>query len=215
MAARTIQKVYEILPTLNLERFEVIAVDDGSKDKTGEILDGLAKRYAHLSVIHHSPNRGYGGALKSGLYNSRYEWIFFSDGDLQFDLAEISKLTEKSSQADLIIGYRCNRAEGLIRHLNTFLYGFLIRFLFGLEVKDIDCAFKLIRKKAIETIPPLESEGALISAELLIKAKKTGFKIIEVPVSHYPDLAGGSTGAKMSVILRMFREVFRLFRKLR
>lgn len=215
MVSRTIQKAYEVLPTLNLEKFEVIAIDDGSQDKTGAILDKLVLQYPHLSVIHHSPNRGYGGALKSGLYNSRYEWIFFSDGDLQFDLAEVSMLIEKSDRADLVVGYYLGRSVSFVRKLNTFLWDNLVRFLFGIRVSDIDCGFKLIKKEVIDKIPPLESNGAFISTELLAKAQKCGFRIIEVGVHHYPDAAGGSTGANLKVILKAFGDLFRLWKKLR
>lgn len=206
---------YRILPTIGLNRFEVIAVDDGSKDKTGAILDRLkSSEFIDLLVIHHSPNRGYGGALKSGFYNSHYEWICFTDGDLQFDLREIEKLIEKSDEADLVVGRYLSRSAPLIRKINTFFWDNLVRILFGIKVKDIDCGFKLIKKEVIEKISPLESDGAFLSTELLAKSQGMGFKIVEVPVHHYSDTAGGSTGAKPEVIIKAFVDLFRLWKKL-
>lgn len=211
-----IRLAYRILPTLDLEKCEVIAVDDGSKDATGAILDLLkSSEFADLLIVHHSPNRGYGGALKSGFSNSHCEWICFTDGDLQFDLWEIKKLIEKSDEADLVVGRYLHRSAPLIRRINTFFWDNLVRLLFSIKVKDIDCGFKLIKKEVIEKISPLESNGAFLSTELLAKAQKAGFKIVEVPVHHYSDLAGGSTGANPRVIIKAFVDLFRLWRKLR
>jgi len=215
-AKEAIRLAYRVLPGLGLERFEVLAIDDGSKDETGAILDQLkSKDYPDLVIIHHFSNRGYGGALKSGFYNSHYEWICFTDGDLQFDLKEIERLIEKSDEADLVVGRYLQRSAPLVRKINTFFWDSLVKLLFSIKVKDIDCGFKLIKKGVIEKISPLESNGAFLSTELLVKAQKAGFRIAEVPVHHYPDLAGGSTGANPRVIIKAFVDLFRLWRKLR
>lgn len=195
------------------DRYEVLIIDDGSVDGTGEIADRLARIHPGIvRVIHHPQNLGYGGALKSGFYNSKFAWIFFTDSDGQFNIKELKKFLEAREDADLVIGYRIKRADPLIRVINTELYRLLIRVLFGLTVRDIDCAFKLIRRDVIEKIPKFRSEGALISAELLIQAKRYGFKIKEVGVSHYPRLYGKQTGANLSVILKMFKELFVLWK---
>ncbi len=214
LVQRTVCTAFETLPKFDLEKYEVIAVNNASTDNTGVILDQLKSEFAGLQVVHQNPPPGYGKALKAGFYNAKYPWIFFTDGDLQFDLNELPKLLEKVGEADLVIGYRIKRAEGGTRLIYQELFGFMIQIMFGLKVSDIDCAFKLIKKEVIDTIPQLQSDGAMISAELLIKAKKAGFKIIEVPVHHYPDSAGGSTGGSLKVILRAGWELVKLWREL-
>jgi len=196
------------------KKYEIILVNDGSADRTGEIAEKLAKEHPQVRVVNHRHNRGYGGALKSGFKASRYSWIFFTDGDRQFDLRQLKKLITKTDQADIIIGYRKKRADPLIRLLNAKLFNLLIRLLFGLKVRDIDCAFKLIKKEVLRKIT-LKSNGALISSELLIKAQKQKFKIKEVPVDHLPRRAGQPTGADPKVIFKAFYDLFRLFRELR
>jgi glycosyltransferase involved in cell wall biosynthesis len=212
---RVVGRALEVASTL-ADDFEVIVVDDGSRDRTGEIADRLASENHRVRVVHHPRNRGYGGAVQSGFAEARKDYVFFSDGDGQFDLGELPLLVEliQGGECDLAIGYRIHRADPFIRSLNAKLYKTLIRILFGLEVRDIDCAFKLIRRPVIEKVA-LESEGALVSAEFLIKARKAGFRICEVGVHHYPRQAGQQTGAKLGVILRTFREIGRLWRQLR
>lgn len=195
--------------------FEILAINDGSKDRTGEIADQMSKEDKRIRVIHHNPNRGYGGALKSGFYESRGEFIFFTDGDGQFDFSQFGKFWERRNDADLILGYRTNRVEtdGWKRVLFAKMWNFLNRVLFGLKVRDIDCAFKLMRKEVIDKIPRLQSEGAMVSAELLIKAKEAGFRFLELPVVHLvsPEKLGGSTGAKPRVIVKAFKELARFW----
>lgn len=196
--------------------YEVIGVDDGSGDRTGEIGDRLAAENPHVRMVHHGENRGYGGALKSGFAAATKDYVFFSDGDGQFDLGELPNLVElvAGGECDLALGYRIQRADSFMRSLNAKLYKTLIRILFGLKVRDIDCAFKLIDRKVFEQVH-LEAEGALISAELLIKARKAGFRFREVGVHHYPRTAGEQSGANFRVILRTFVEIGKLWRKLR
>jgi len=205
--------------TLNkiAEKWEIIIVNDGSKDKTGEIAGSLLKKDKRIRLIEHKINRGYGAALKSGLYNSKYNWISFIDIDGQFDFSEVVRLidAQKKTGADMVIGYYKKRAVPFYRKLNTFAWQIVVNLLFGLNVRDIDCGFKLISKKVIDTLPKLESErGAFISSEFLIKAKKEGFKIVEVGVSHYPATRRG-TGARLDVIIKSFVDLFKLWQKLR
>ncbi len=202
----------------NFDEYEIILVNDGSKDKTGDIADALAKKDSHVKVIHHNPNRGYGAALKSGLYASRYSWIAFIDADGQFDFSEITHFldTQANTGADMVIGYYLGRKVSKMRKLNSFVWQTIVNILFGLKVKDIDCGFKLISKKVVDKIARLESErGAFISSEFLIKAKKKGFKIVEIGVNHYPRKQGEATGAKLNVIIRSFIDLFNLWKKLR
>jgi len=196
------------------DKFEIILVDDGSDDKTEEIGQKLARKYRSVKIIRHRVNKGYGGALKTGFKNSRYKWVFFTDGDRQFKLTDLSRLIKEVDKADLIVGYRQKRADPPIRLLNAKLFNLLIRILFGLKVRDVDCAFKLIKKKVLDDIK-LESDGALLSSELLIKAQKKGHKIIEVPVGHYPRQVGSQTGANFKVIFKAFYDIVTLWKELR
>ncbi len=193
------------------EKFEVILVDDGSRDRTGEIADRLAAELPNVRAVHNRPNLGYGGAVRRGLREARMEWIFFTDGDGQFDIRELPKLIELLDACDFAVGYRIKRADPFIRKLNAFCWGTLVRALFGLKVRDIDCAFKLLPKSLIDAIE-LHSDGALVSTELLAKAKRRGLRIAEVGVNHYPRTAGTQTGANVRVILKAFVELFKLRR---
>lgn len=213
---KTVKNVTDNLKK-HLPTWELIIVNDGSKDRTGVIIDQIASQDHRVRVIHHSPNRGYGGALKSGLYACRYPWISFIDSDGQFDFSEISRFldTQQQTGADLVIGYYLGRQVSFIRKLNTFAWQVLVRLLFGLAVKDIDCGFKLISKKVLDRIEPLQSErGAFISSEFLIKAQKAGFTIVEIGVSHYPRRQGEGTGANLDVIIQSFVDLFKLWYKL-
>jgi len=215
--AATVEKAAGVLPKI-AKKWEIIVVDDGSKDKTGEIVKNLIKKNKKIRLITHSPNRGYGGALQSGFYGAKYEWVAFTDADGQFDFAEITKFIKKQQQtkADLVIGYYLKRQESFYRIWGSKVWQLAIFSLFGLRVRDIDCAFKLIRRQAIEKIPKLEAErGPFISSELLIKAKKANFEIVEVGVHHYPRVAGAATGASLKVIASGLSDLWHLRRKLR
>lgn len=214
---KTVKNVTENLQK-NVSTWEIVIVDDGSKDKTGKIADRLARVDNRISVIHHQPNRGYGAAFKSGLYGCKYPWISFIDSDGQFDFKEIKRFisTQTETNADLVIGYYLDRKVHFTRKLNSKIWQIIVFLLFGLNVRDIDCGFKLISKKVVDTIPRLESErGAFISSEFLIKAKKAGFKIVEIGVHHYPRKFGEATGAKLNVIVQSFVDLFRLWFKIK
>jgi len=213
---QAVEKAVEVLEKV-AKKWEIIVIDDGSKDKTGAIVKRLIKKEPRIRLITHTPNRGYGAALKSGFYNSQYEWIAFTDADGQFDFSEITKFFEKQKQtgADLVIGYYLKRAVPFYRILGSKFWELAVFLLFGLKVKDIDCGFKLIHKKVIEEIPPLEAErGPFISSELLIKAKKKGFKIVQLGVHHYPRKAGKATGASLKVVLSGLKDLIKLKAKL-
>lgn len=194
--------------------YEIIIVNDGSRDRTGEIADRLAAEFPRVRAVHNVPNQGYGGAVKRGLKEARKEWIFFTDGDGQFDINELPKLIGLLDKYDVAVGYRIKRADSFLRVVNAFFWGMLVRSLFGFKVRDVDCAFKLLPKSLIDSTE-LRSEGALISTELLAKARYRGLRIGEVGVNHFPRMAGQQTGAKLGVILKAFRELFRLRRHIR
>jgi glycosyltransferase involved in cell wall biosynthesis len=195
------------------EDYEVIIVNDGSRDKTGEVAAALAARDRHIVAINHEKNMGYGAAVKTGMYATKFEWVFFTDGDGQFDVSEIGLLVKLTDRYDFVNGFRIKRADGFMRKLNAFAWGTMVKLLFNFHVKDVDCAFKLFKKEILDRAK-IESEGALVSTELLAKTKKMGYKIGEVGVHHYPRTAGTQTGAKLKVILRAFGELFKLYGKI-
>ena len=212
----TIKKTVAVLKRI-ARKWEVLIVDDGSKDGTGQIAQELARKHKNkVKVITHSRNRGYGAALKSGFYNSRYRWIAFTDSDGQFDFSEIVNFIKKQKEtsADLVIGYYLKRQVSSLRILGSGIWQLAVFLLFGLKVKDIDCGFKLIRKKVIQTIPKLEAErGPFISSELLIKSKKSGFKIVEIGVHHYPRKLGKATGTNLNVVFSGLSDLIKLWLK--
>lgn len=211
----TVTKVKKVLEH-TVKSWEILIIEDGSKDKSPQIADKIAKTDPRISVIHHPVNRGYGGALKSGLYNSKYPWIAFTDIDGQFDFSEITNFfaKQKSTRADMVIGYYIKREVPVFTKFTSKMWELIVFILFGLRVKDIDCGFKLLSKNIVDTIPPLESErGAFISSEFLIKAKKAGFKIVEIGVHHFPRTSGKPTGRHLNVIIKSFMDLFRLWVK--
>jgi glycosyltransferase involved in cell wall biosynthesis len=193
-----------------LDNYEVIVVNDGSSDKTGEIASELAHSNPKVSLVNHPKNQGYGAALRSGFEKASLDYIFLMDSDGQFDIRELDRFLPFLEDSVALIGYREKRADPFMRILNAWLYHVYIWFIFGLKVRDIDCAFKIFPRAAYESIKPIKSGGALFSVELLIKLIRNGIRIKEIPVSHYPRLFGAQTGANLSVILRMFRECWKL-----
>ncbi len=205
----TVEQATDVLSSLDIE-YEIIVVNDGSSDRTGEIAERLSLTDPRIRVINHDPNQGYGAAVWSGIQAARYEYVFFTDADLQFDLREIPLLLEHVPEHDVVLGYRADRQDPFIRLVNAKGWNILNRLLFGLKVKDIDCAFKLFKTKLVQNLP-IESRGAMMSAELLIRLKQKGVKFKEVPVTHLPRMYGEATGAKPAVILRAFRELFSMY----
>ena len=195
------------------EKFEIIAVDDGSKDRTPEIADELAKAHPDLfRVVHHSINLGYGAALRSGFRASRYGLIAFMDGDRQFKVVDLGPLMARMNEADapdLVVGYRLKRADPPIRRWYARTYRLANRIFFGVQVRDIDCACKLFKRGALDGIA-VSSGGAFFTAELLIKLRFRQRKIAQVGVPHYPRTAGSPTGAKPSVVFRAVRDFWSL-----
>ncbi|GAC1371964.1 MAG: hypothetical protein NVSMB39_6130 [Candidatus Saccharimonadales bacterium] len=204
-----------VLRNLELENYEIIIVDDGSADGSGAIADRLAKQDQHIKVVHHGVNQGYGAALVSGFEAAKCQWVVYNDGDGQFDLGDLERFFEPSTRTDAVLGYRRVRHDHAGRKLNAWLWGEMVQEILGLQVRDLDCAFKLIKTERLKQLGRLEARGAVISAELLVKLKNAGVKWEEVPVEHYPRLGGEPTGAKLSVIFRALMELVRLRRRLR
>ena len=197
--------------------YEIIIVDDGSTDGTTAVVQDLKRQYPKIEYVRHEKNHGYGGAVYTGFKKSRYEYIFFSDGDNQFNLEEIPLLVKKISEADLVTGFRHRRADPAMRHLIAWVYGLVVRIVFGLGITDIDCAFKLFKRSTLQRIDirNIVSKGALINTEIYARMKKLNMTVIEVPVTHYARLTGKQTGASPRVILRAMAELVSLKVKLR
>lgn len=206
--ARTAAGAIEVLKAISND-YELIIVDDGSADSTGEIADSLAKNDPHIKVVHHPANRGYGGALQSGFRAATKELVFYTDGDGQFDMAELPQFLPLIKQYDIFSGYRMNRQDNFVRKINAFCWGKLVNFVFGMRLRDIDCSFKLYKRSIFDNIK-MCSTGALIDAEIMARALRKGYSVVQRGVHHYPRTAGKATGAKLSVIIRAFKELLAL-----
>ncbi len=195
------------------KKWEIIMIDDGSADKTLEVMKDMAEKDKRLKIVHHKINRGYGAALRSGFENSQYKYIVFTDGDGQFDFSEVDKFAEKIKSADIVVGFRKKRRDQKI--LKRLLLMNLLKvwdfILFRFYFKDIDCGFKMFRKEAIEKLNPLRSEGAMITSEIFAKAKRKKLKLDEVGITHYPRTVGHQSGANIPVVVRAVLESFILW----
>jgi glycosyltransferase involved in cell wall biosynthesis len=190
------------------KQYEVIVVDDGSTDRTDEVVKELSKHDDNIRLVKHAKNRGYGAAVKTGLKACKNDWIFFTDADGQFHYDELAKFVGGRDNADLIIGYRKKRMDPFHR---VFVAQVLLKLwnlcLFGLTVRDVDCAYKLFKREVRDAIK-LETESAITVTEFIVKAKAKGFKILQFPVSHYPRKFGDQTGGNWRVIVRAAKESF-------
>ncbi len=210
---RTVEQALVVLEKLNAD-FEVIIVDDGSIDATGQIADEIASRDSRVKVVHHPTNLGYGAALQSGFRAATKELVFYTDGDGQFDINEMPPLLSLTEQYDIVSCYRLNRRDPFIRKINGWCWTKLVCLLFGMKVRDIDCAFKLYKREIFDSIKLL-STGALIDAEILARAIRKGYCVTQKGVHHYPRTAGAQTGANLRVVFRAFKELFKLHNQIR
>ena len=210
----TVATCVEVLSVLAPD-YEVIVVDDGSRDHTGEIADRLAAANPRIRVIHNRPNRGYGGALMAGFSAAAKPLSFFMDSDGQFDIRDIAELIRLREQGyRVVLGYRKHRRDAFMRKVNAWGWNRLGRLLFGLRIHDVDCAFKLFDTNLVN-VCDVHAEGAMVNTELLVKLKKLGVSHIETPVHHYPRKHGSATGANPRVIARAFRELLKLHGKIK
>lgn len=193
--------------------YEIVIVDDGSKDRTAERVLEIQKRYPKVRLVRHPVNQGFGAAVHTAFTSAAKEWVFYTDSDRQFKVDEIHRMLPLTDKADIIAGYRAPRADPFLRKVFAFGWFSLCTILFGYTARDIDCAFKLFKCDILNHIR-VDSRGATFSIEFLARAKRAGYRIAEVPVSHLPRLAGSPTGAKISVITRAFRELFKFRVKL-
>jgi glycosyltransferase involved in cell wall biosynthesis len=205
-----VEEALATLPEL-AATFEIVIVDDGSKDETPGIADALAAAHPEVRAVHHPTNLGYGAALRSGFAAARYANLAFTDGDRQFKVADLGRLIDRvqAGGVDAVVGYRIKRADPLVRTVYARLYQLANRIFFGLTVRDVDCACKLFSRASLEDVN-VESGGAFFSAELLIKLRARGRRVAEVGIPHYPRTAGRPTGAKPQVVVRAVRDFWLL-----
>jgi glycosyltransferase involved in cell wall biosynthesis len=196
------------------DEYEVLVVNDGSQDYTAEILEELASRYPELRVIHHSQNKGYGATLRTGFANATKEWVFYTDGDAQYDPHELAALAAALDQGiDVVNGYKVTRHDPLIRKVIGRMYHTFVRLAFGFRLRDVNCDFRLIRRSIFDAIE-LESESGTICLEMVKKFQDAGYVFAEVPVHHYPRVYGASQFFNWRRLLRTARQLAALWWKL-
>ena len=195
-------------------RFEIVVIDDGSTDATGTVAAQLERAVPEVRLVRHERNGGYGAAVRSGIRSATMPWILLTDGDLQFDLLELEGFLPHAARSDLVVGRRANRADPLARRVAAGIWNVLVRVLFRLPVRDVDCAFKLMRADVVKGLL-LNADGAMVSTELLARALQTGATVVELDVRHRPRLAGEQSGGSLRVIARALRELAALRRELR
>ncbi len=203
--------VDEATPALEsvTDDYEIIVVDDGSADNTAGVTSSVMERHPHVRLVQHPINQGFGAAVFSGFTSAEKEWIFYTDADRQFVLAELVKFVPAMDRADLIAGYRAPRQDPFLRVFYGKGWSMLCTLLFGYTVRDVDCGFKLFRREIIQALAPaIASRGATFSIEWLVRAKRAGYRFEELPVTHRPRVAGSQTGANIDVIVRAFRELW-------
>jgi glycosyltransferase involved in cell wall biosynthesis len=208
-----VSRALDVLPRV-VRDVEIIVVNDGSHDETGAIIDRLAAEHAEVIAIHHPVNRGYGAALTSGFRAATGDSIMFMDSDRQFDIADINALLPYVPYYDIVAGYRIQRRDPLYRRLYGKMFGLVVLVLFGVHLRDTDCAFKIYRAELLNTIE-LTTPGALINTEMLARSKRRGATIVEVGVNHYPRFAGESSGGSPKVVFRAMGETVKLWLRLR
>jgi glycosyltransferase involved in cell wall biosynthesis len=187
-------------------RYEVVVVDDGSTDGTGALARELAARNAHVRVLAHQANRGYGAALRTGIEGAVMPWVLLTDADLQFDLGQLADVAPLTGDYDFVIGRRTPRRDPLYRRVYGHTWNWLVRRLLELPVRDVDCAFKLARTELLQSLE-LRSTGAMISPELVAASIARGARLVEVDVAHRPRRAGSQSGANPRVIFQALSEL--------
>jgi glycosyltransferase involved in cell wall biosynthesis len=212
--AKVTEGALRVIQEMGITTYEIIIVEDGSPDRTGEVADELAAKYPNVRVIHHERNMGYGAALRTGFTNARHDWVFYTDGDNQFDLQELKKFVALTPFTDIVAGFRINKQYSPYRKFTSFVYNLVLRVLFDIRDRDVDCAFKIYRRDLFDKIV-IESRDAFIDAEIAIKARILNYSSTEVGVTHLPRLDGVSTGARPSVIFRTIREIMSYHKRYR
>ncbi len=212
---QAVSELQDVLGVISTDdTYEVIVVNDGSTDRTGEIVDKMGELDPRVKLITHETNLGYGQAVKTGLQAVSLDYLFFNDYDMQFYVSELERLVPHLDRADVVCGYRIERQDEFKRRFFAASWNYLVRVLFYVPVRDIDCAFKIFRREALDGLE-IESMGALINTELMVKLGRSGYGVAEVGVNHFPRVGGEQSGAKLSVIFLAFNELRRMHRTLK
>ncbi len=194
--------------------YDITLVDDGSGEHTGELLEEIVRRYPNVRVVRHEKNRGYGGALRSGFAAATREWIFYTDGDAQYDVRELDVLLrEAGPEIDVVQGYKITRNDPMYRRIIGRIYHYIVKFAFGLRLRDVDCDFRLIRRSALDKVT-LVSNSGVICCEMMAKIQRQGFRVKEVPVHHFQRAHGKSQFFQLRRILRVARQLTALWVRL-
>ncbi|NNF06827.1 MAG: glycosyltransferase family 2 protein [Candidatus Eisenbacteria bacterium] len=209
---KVVEGALAVVSEMGISDYEIIIVEDGSPDRTGEVADELAEKHEHVRVIHHEKNRGYGAALHTGFMAAKKENVFYTDGDNQFDLSELRRFVALLPYTDIVSGFRIQKQYSTNRKFTSATYNLVLRLLFDIHDRDVDCAFKLYPTELFKKFE-IESRDAFIDAEIAIQARLLGYKSMEVGVRHLPRMDGISTGARPTVIFRTFREIYRFYKK--
>ncbi len=211
---KVVDKAVAVLEELGLKDYEVTIIEDGSPDNTAEVADKLALKYPKVKVVHHEKNKGYGATLWEGFSSARFEYVFYTDGDNQFDLEELKKFVALLPFSDMVVGYRKKKQYSPYRKLTSFVYNYLLRFVFDIDYIDIDCAFKIIKTDLFRKIK-VNTKDAFIDAEIMIRAGLLGYSFTELGVKHLPRIDGVSTAARPSIIFRTIKEIIDLRKELK
>ncbi len=209
--AATVSQAIKVLKTLKLNDYEIIVVDDGSTDKTAAAVQSLITKNSKIRLIRHRRNRGYGAALKTGFSSAKFDWIAFTDSDGQFDFQEINKFLAHVPAYHVVVGYRQQRSDSKFRRFMASLLRIWDTVLFGLNLKDVDCGFKLIKKSVIDQVFPLVTESAITETEMMAKIRRAGFPIKQIGVAHHSRTEGVQTGGNFKVIFKAVIESLKLF----
>lgn len=206
---KVVRKAVEVLEELQLRDYEITIIEDGSPDKTAEVADTLAGQYPKVKVIHHKKNKGYGATLWEGFTTARFEHVFYTDGDNQFDMEELRKFVAIIPYSDMVVGYRKKKQYSLYRKITSFVYNLILKYTFDVDYIDIDCAFKILPTELFKKIT-VKTKDAFIDAEIMIKANLLGYTSTEMGVNHLPRVDGISTAARPSIIFRTIKEILEL-----
>lgn len=191
--------------------YDITIIDDGSESHTCELLDQIEQMFPRIKVVRHDLNRGYGGALRSGFAAAEREWIFYTDGDAQYDVREMDRLLEKAGpDVDVVQGYKITRNDALHRKIIGRIYHWIVRLGFGIKIRDVDCDFRLLRRTIFDEIE-LTSNSGVICAEMMTKIQHFGYRVVEVPVHHYQRVHGKSQFFNYPRILRVVRNLSALW----
>lgn len=188
--------------------FEIIIIEDGSPDKTGAVADNLSKNLSNVRVIHHAKNLGYGATLHEGFSEAKYDYVMYTDGDNQYDIREFMPYIGLLSDHDILSGYVTKKALTIPRRIQSFAFNSLVRILFSISLKDINCSMKIYKRKVLESMQ-VKSRSAFIDAEMLIRAARAGNTVAQFPVTHFPRINGAASGSKWPVVYGTIKDMIK------